>query len=204
VLGTILRLLHPAMPFVTEVLWAEFGFGAEGTLIRAPWPTAVPVPGADAARAELDWIVALIGEVRAVRSEMRVPPSVLAPILLRDADAESLGRVARWIEAIRRLARASEVSPLAGDVPRGSAQAVLGGITIVLPLAELIDLSAERARLEKDRARALDEAAKVAGKLGNESFVSRAKPEVVQENRDRLAAFEAEAERLAAALARLG
>jgi valyl-tRNA synthetase len=184
VLGTILRLLHPAMPFVTEVLWAEFGLGAE-------------------ARAELDWVVALIGEVRAVRSEMRVPPSVLAPILLRDADAEALGRVARWIEAIRRLARASDVSPLAGDGPRGSAQAVLGGITIVIPLADAIDLSAERARLEKERARALDEAAKVATKLGNESFVSRAKPEVVQENRDRLAAFQAEAERLAAALARL-
>jgi valyl-tRNA synthetase len=80
---------------------------------------------------------------------------------------------------------------------------VLGGITIVLPLAELIDLSAERARLEKERARALDEAAKVAAKLANESFVSRAKPEVVQENRDRLAAFKAEAERLEAALARL-
>jgi valyl-tRNA synthetase len=204
VLGMILALLHPAMPFVTEVLWAEFGFGAEGTLIRAPWPAPVTVPGAEAARAELDWVVALIGEVRAVRSEMRVPPSVLAPILLRDADAEALGRVARWIEAIRRLARASEVSPLAGEVPRGSAQAVLGDITIVLPLAEVIDLSAERARLEKERSRALDEVGKVAAKLGNESFVSRAKPEVVQENRDRLAAFEAEAERLGAALAHLG
>jgi valyl-tRNA synthetase len=203
VLGTILRLLHPAMPFVTEVLWAEFGFGAEGTLIRAPWPSAVTVPEAEAARAELDWVVSLIGEVRAVRSEMRVPPSVLAPILLRDADAEALRRVARWIEAIRRLARASEVSPMVGDVPRGSAQAVLGGITIVLPLANVIDLSAERARLEKERARAQDEAAKVAGKLANESFVARAKPEVVQENRDRLAAFMAEAERLAAALTRL-
>ncbi|WP_419758210.1 valine--tRNA ligase [Acidisoma sp.] len=204
VLSTILSLLHPAMPFVTEVLWAEFGFGAEGTLIRAPWPTPVAVPGAEAARAELDWVVALIGEVRAVRSEMRVPPSVLAPILLRDADAEALGRVARWIDAIRRLARASEVSPLAGAAPRGSAQAVLGSITIMLPLADLIDLTAERARLEKERARAQDEAAKVAAKLGNESFVSRAKPEVVQENRDRLAAFQAEAERLRAALARIG
>jgi valyl-tRNA synthetase len=204
VLGAILRLLHPAMPFVTEVLWGEFGFGAEGTLIRAAWPEPVPVPEAEAARAELDWVVGLIGEVRAVRSEMHVPPSILAPILLRDADAEALGRVARWIDAIRRLARASEVSPMVGEVPKGSAQAVLGGITIVLPLAELIDLSAERARLERDRAKAQEEAAKVAAKLANESFVARAKPEVVQENRDRLAAFQAESERLAAALARLG
>jgi valyl-tRNA synthetase len=204
VFGTILRLLHPAMPFVTEVLWGEFGFGAEGTLIRAPWPMPVAVPEAAAARAELDWVVALIGEVRAVRAEMRVPPSVLAPILLRDADAEALGRVARWIEAIRRLARASDVGPMAGEVPKGAAQAVLGGITIVLPLAGLIDLSAERARLERDRARALEEAAKVSAKLANESFVARAKPEVVQENRDRLAGFQAEADRLASALARLG
>jgi valyl-tRNA synthetase len=202
-LGIILRLLHPTMPFVTEVLWGEFGFGPEGGLIHAPWPAPVTVPGAEAARAELDWVVGLIGAVRAVRSEMHVPPSVLAPILLRDADAEALGRAARWIEAIRRLARASEVGPVAGEVPRGSAQAVLGDITIVLPLAALIDLSAERARLERDRAKAQEEAAKVAAKLANESFVARAKPEVVQENRDRLAAFTAEAERLAAALARL-
>jgi valyl-tRNA synthetase len=191
------------MPFVTEVLWGEFGFGAEGTLIRAAWPAPVAVPEAEAARAELDWVVGLIGAVRAVRSEMHVPPSILAPILLRDADAEALGRVARWMDAIRRLARASEVSPMSGEVPKGSAQAVLGGITIVLPLAELIDLSAERARLERERAKAQEEAAKVAAKLGNESFVARAKPEVVQENRDRLAAFQAESERLTAALARL-
>jgi valyl-tRNA synthetase len=203
VLGVILKLLHPAMPYVTEVLWGEFGYGAEGTLIRAPWPEAVSVPDAEAARAELDWVVGLITEVRAVRSEMRVPPSILAPILLKDASVEELGRAGRWIEAIRRMGRASEVSPLAGEVPKGSAQAVLGHVTIVIPLADLIDLSAERARLEKDRAKALDEAQKVRGKLGNESFVSRAKPEVVQENRDRLAAFEAEASRLDAALARL-
>ncbi|HEX3983419.1 MAG TPA: class I tRNA ligase family protein, partial [Acidisoma sp.] len=189
---------------VTEVLWGEFGFGPEGTLIRAPWPEAASVTAPEAARAEMDWVVGLISEVRAVRSEMRVPPSVLAPILLRDASAEELGCAARWIEAIRRMGRASEVSPLGGEVPKGSAQAVLGGVTIVLPLAGLIDLSAERARLEKERAKALDEAQKVQAKLSNESFVARAKLEVVQENRDRLAGFEAEAARLAAALSRLG
>jgi valyl-tRNA synthetase len=204
VLGTILRLLHPAMPFVTEELWGAFGFGAEGTLIRAPWPKPVAVPGAEAARAELDWVVGLITEVRGVRAEMRVPPSVLAPILLRDADEEALGRAARWIDAIRRLARASDVCAITGDVPKGSAQAVLGPITIVLPLAELIDISAERIRLEKERAKALDEARKVVTKLSNESFVSRAKPEVVAENRERLLAFEAEAARLEAAISRLG
>jgi valyl-tRNA synthetase len=204
VLGTILRLLHPAMPFVTEELWGAFGFGAEGTLIRAPWPKPVGAVEAEAARAELDWIVGLITEVRGVRSEMRVPPSILAPILLRDAGADALARAARWEDTIRRMARASEVRPLEGDAPSGSAQAVLGPITVVLPLAGLIDLGAERVRLEKERAKALEEARKVQAKLSNESFVSRAKPEVVEENRERLAGFTAEAARLEAALGRLG
>ncbi|GAB0115462.1 valine--tRNA ligase [Acidisoma sp. C75] len=203
-LGTILRLLHPAMPYVTEVLWGEFGFGPEGTLIRAAWPEAVAVAEAEAARGELDWVVGLISELRAVRSEMRVAPSVLAPLLLKDATEAERARAERWIEAIRRMGRASEVRALEGDVPQGSAQAVLGGVTLVIPLAGLIDLAAERQRLERERTKALDEAAKVQAKLGNESFVARAKPEVVQENRERLAAFEAEAARLAAALARLG
>ncbi len=127
VLGTILKLLHPAMPYVTEVLWGEFGFGPEGTLIRAPWPEAVAVPEAEAARAELDWVVGLISEVRAVRSEMRVPPSVLAPILLRDADAEALGRAGALDRGDPPAWPAPPtVSPLAGEVPKGSAQAVLG------------------------------------------------------------------------------
>jgi valyl-tRNA synthetase len=204
VLGTILRLLHPAMPFVTEELWGAFGFGTEGTLIRAPWPKPVAAVEAEAARAELDWIVGLITEVRGVRSEMRVPPSILAPILLRDANGEALARAARWEDTIRRMARASEVRALDGEAPAGSAQAVLGPITIVLPLAGLIDLGAERARLEKERAKALEEARKVQAKLANESFVSRAKPEVVEENRERLASFAAEAARLEAALGRLG
>lgn len=204
VLGTILKLLHPAMPYVTEVLWGEFGFGAEGTLIRAPWPQVETVTDPDAARAELDWVIGLVTEVRAVRSEMNVPPSVLAPLLLKDATELEMGRATRWIDVIRRMGRASEVSALIGDVPKGAAQAVLGSVTIAIPLEGLIDLGAEKARLEKDRAKALDEAAKVRHKLANESFVSRAKPEVVQENRDRLAAFEAEAARLEAALTRLG
>jgi valyl-tRNA synthetase len=204
VFGTILRLLHPAMPYVTEVLWGEFGFGAEGTLIRAPWPEAASVSMPEAAREELDWVVGLISELRAVRSEMRVPPSILAPLLLRDAGETELARAQAWIEAIRRMGRVSEVRLLTGEVPKGSAQAVLGAVTIAIPLEGLIDLDAERERLTKDRAKALAEAAKVSAKLGNESFVARAKPEVVQENRDRLTAFEAEAARLEAALARLG
>jgi valyl-tRNA synthetase len=203
VLGTILRLLHPVMPFVTEELWDRFGYGETCSLIRAEWPAPVAVPEAGAARAELDWVIRLITEVRTVRAEMNVPPSVLTPILLRDAAPETLARGARWMEAIRRLARASDLAPLAGEMPKGAAQAVVDEATIVLPLAEVIDLAAERARLAKERAKAALEAEKIARKLANEDFVRRAPEEVVAENRERLDAAQAEIARLDAALQRI-
>ncbi|HEY5302012.1 MAG TPA: valine--tRNA ligase [Acetobacteraceae bacterium] len=203
VLGTLLRLLHPAIPFVTEELWDRFGYGDPCSLIRTPWPAPVEVAEAEAARAELDWVVRLIGEVRAVRAEMNVPPSVLAPVLLHDASAESKARAERWIEPIRRMARAAEVSAVSGAVSKGSAQVVLDEATLEIPLLGLIDVEAERARLEKDRAKAGGEAGKMRGKLANGDFVRRAPADVVEENRDRLAGLEAEIMRLDAALRRI-
>jgi valyl-tRNA synthetase len=204
VLGLILRLLHPAVPFVTEELWDRFEYGGPDSLIRAGWPEQVLVADAAGARAELDWVVRLIGLVRSVRTEMNVPPSKPSPVLLQGASGDMLGRVDRWIEAIRRLARASEVRPLVGDLPpKGSAQAVLDEITIVLPLEGLIDIAAERTRLAKDRDRLAADAKKTSQKLDNADFVSRAPEEVVTENRERLEAALSEMARLQAALDRL-
>ncbi|MDP9095196.1 MAG: valine--tRNA ligase, partial [Pseudomonadota bacterium] len=203
VLGVLLRLLHPAMPFVTEHLWSEMGFGAPCSLIRTRWPQPFAVHDPADARDELDWVVRLVGEVRAVRAEMNVPPSALAPVLLRDARPQTLARAQTWSEAIRRMARADRVGPLEGALPPGSAQAVVDEATVVIPLAGLIDLAAERARLERDRGKALGEAEKIVRKLENADFVSRAKPEVVEETRERLAAFEREAARLGAAIGRI-
>jgi valyl-tRNA synthetase len=203
VLGLILRLLHPSVPFVTEELWDRFGYGETCSLIGAEWPAPVPVPGAAEAGAELDWVVRLIGLVRSVRTEMRVPPSKPSPVLLRDAPPEAMGRVDRWIEAIRRLARASEVRLFTGDIPKGAAVAVLDEATVILPLDGVIDLAAERARLAKDRDKLAADADKVARKLDNPDFVSRAKEEVVTENRERLESARSEIARLEAALALL-
>ena len=204
VFGAILRLLHPAMPFMTEELWHLFGYGPEGSLITTGWPEAVQVADAEAAREELDWLVALIGQVRAVRSEMNVPPSVTVPLLLQGASAATFARAQAWIEAIRRMARATEVRALDGEPPQGVAQVVVGEATVMLPLADVIDLGAERARLAKARAVAEGDAQKIAAKLANADFVARAKEEVVEENRERLLAAQAEIARLDAALARIG
>lgn len=203
VLGIILRLLQPVMPFVTDELWTEFGFGKQGSLISESWPEPVLPTGAEAARAECDHIIRLISEIRTVRAEMNVPPSQKAPVFLQDAAPETLQRAERWQEAIGRMARVSHVAPQQGDIPRGSAQAVVDEATLIIPLEGLIDITAEQERLKKELARAEDEITKTEKKLGSENFVSRAKPEVVQEMRERLEAQQGESIRLKAALTRI-
>ena len=203
VLGVLLRLMHPLLPFVTEELWGHFGYGPQGSLIRAAWPEAISVFEAEMARNEVAWVVKLISEVRTVRSEMNVPPSIKSPVLLKDAAPHNLAWANAWSEPIARMARASEIGPVLGEVPKGSAQAVLGEATIVLPLAEIIDLEVERARLKAARTKAEADLAKVEQKLGNEDFVKRAPEAIIEENEERLRNFSAEITRLNAALQRI-
>jgi valyl-tRNA synthetase len=203
VLGNILRVLHPAAPFVTEALWDGFGYGPALSLARAAWPEPAAVRAPQEARAELEWLVRFIGAVRSARAEMNVPPSVLAPVLLRDASPETEARAARWLDAVRRLARVSELGAAPAEIPSGTLQLVVDEATLLIPLAGLIDLAAERKRLARELDRALAEGDKVAKKLAQPDFVARAKPEIVAENHARAASFAAEAARLRAALARL-
>ncbi|MBV9249908.1 MAG: valine--tRNA ligase [Acetobacteraceae bacterium] len=200
VLGVILRLLHPVMPFVTEALWDYFGYGPDFSLISTPWPEAATVLDATSARDELEWAVRLISAVRSVRMEVNVPPGTPTPIILRGASPQTMERAQRWTDAIRRLARASDLKAATGETPKGSAQTVLDEATIVLPLEGVIDVHSERARLARERGKAAGEADKIARKLANPDFVRRAPEEVVEENRERLAAAQAEIARLEAAL----
>jgi len=204
VLGVLLRLLHPMIPFVTEALWDELGYGPTGSLIRAPWPEREVVHEAAAARDEVSWVIAAISEIRAVRSEMNVPAATRIPILIRDAAPETLARAGRWREEIARLARISSLEALEGEMPQGAAQAILGEATLILPLADIIDLAAERKRLAATRAKTASDAEKIARKLENQEFVSKAPEDIIVENRDRLDAAHAELARLDAALSRIG
>jgi valyl-tRNA synthetase len=203
VLGDLLRLLHPITPFVTEELWDHFGYGAPGSLINTAWPEAAGVSDAQAAADEVAWAIKLISEIRTVRSEMNIPPSQKSAILLQDASAQTKARARAWEEAIFRMARAESIAPLDGNVPRGSAQIVLGEATIILPLAGLIDLDAERKRLATLRTKAEAELAKVTAKLANDDFVKRAPEAILAENYERRENFTAEITRLDAALRRI-
>ena len=212
VLGLMLRMLHPVMPFVTSVLWGEFGFGPAAELIAAAWPEPCAIPHAGEERAEAEWLIDLISNVRTVRSEMNVPPSVLSPLLLRSPTAKVQAWSASWSEVIGRMARVSHIVALDGEPPPHSAQFLLqtaaGAPTpeitsVVLPLEGLIDMAAERTRLGREMADGEADAQKLRAKLANADFVARAKPEVVEETRKRLAAAEATLLRLRAMLSRI-
>ncbi|MDE2238784.1 MAG: valine--tRNA ligase [Rhodospirillales bacterium] len=203
VLGVLLRLMHPLIPYVTEELWDHFNYGEAYSLISAHWPEPAAITGAEDAAEELNWLVGLVSEIRTVRSEMNVPPSQKSPVFLQDAKPETLARAERWFEAISRMARASEIGPLAGPVPKNAAQAVLNEATIILPLEGLIDLEAEKKRLANTLAKAEGELKKVQAKLTNADFTSRAPEAILEEHREREESFANEAKRLSAALGRL-
>ncbi|MER8929678.1 valine--tRNA ligase [Mesorhizobium sp. M0859] len=203
VLDEIYKLLHPMMPFMTEELWAQTaGEGKErpSLLCHAAWPS--PDFEDAVAAADINWLVDLVSGIRSVRSEMNVPPAAIAPLVVVGANDVTRERLVREEQAIKRLARVGDIS-LADTAPKGSAQIVLNQATICLPLGSLIDLSAEKARLEKAIAKTEQETARICGKLSNEKFVANANPDVVAAERERLGELEGQSASLKLALARI-
>jgi valyl-tRNA synthetase len=201
VLDQILVMLHPFMPFITEELWHALG-ERSNDLIVARWPMADARAIDPAARAEIDWLIRLVSEIRAARTELNVPPGARLPLHVRDESAATTERLERQEAVLARLARVDRV---VSNAPAGGAlQIVVDEATFVLPLGDVIDLDTERTRLTKAIAAAEKERDALAGRLGNASFVERAKPEAVEKARADHADKMAEAARLHAALGRLG
>ncbi|MBU1826766.1 MAG: valine--tRNA ligase [Alphaproteobacteria bacterium] len=199
VLDQILVMLHPFMPFITEELWTGLGDRADYPLITAKWPAPDATRDADAS-ADIDWLIKLVSELRGAKAELGLPPGAR---LTAHFPASLKGRTDKLAAQLDRLARLESVS--FDPAPAGaSAQLVVEGETITVPLEGVIDIAAERDRLSKALAAAAKERDGLAGRLNNPSFVERAKPEAVDKARADHAAKEAEADRLTAALARLG
>jgi valyl-tRNA synthetase len=199
-LDQILVLLHPFMPFITEELWHGLA-PRDHDLIVGRWP----MPDARAlnpeASREIDWLIRLVSDIRAARTELNVPPGARLPLHVRDAGEGTTARLVRQQTALARLAR---VDLADGDPSGGAAQVVVDEATFVLPLEGVIDLDAERIRLTKAIAATEKERDALGGRLSNASFVERAKPEAVEKARADHADKMAEAARLHAALGRLG
>jgi valyl-tRNA synthetase len=199
----ILKLLHPFMPFITEELWARTSeTPRDSLLILAEWPKPLQIEYADAATAEMLWVIEMIKGIRSVRAEMNVPAGAKIQMLLTGANETAKGRLERNRDIILSLARLTSAEA-ADTIPDGSAQFVLEEATAALPLGDVIDFAKERARLEKDLKKAQDEIARFDAKLSNEQFVSRAPEEVLAEQREKRAEAATLAARLAEAVKRL-
>ncbi|MTI17286.1 valine--tRNA ligase [Rhodobacteraceae bacterium RKSG542] len=199
-----LKVLHPFMPFITEELWTRTleaeGGSRDGLLSLTRWPEPI---GEDASAAsEINWLLEVISQIRSVRSEMNVPAGAKVPVVLTGASEVTKQRLAIHEGAIMKNARAESVS-VADEAPQGSAQIVVGEATICLPLAGVLDLSSEKARLEKEMGKIDGELDKIGKKLENPRFVEKAPAEVVAGEKERMAELSERKVKVSEALARL-
>jgi len=201
-LDRILQMLHPFMPFVTEELWEHMG-KRESMLIESAWPDLSEDLIDPSTESEMDWVIRLISEVRAVRSEMNVPAKAKIGFWLNGVGDENLRRLNDNEEAIVRLARLEDILEGNQEVPVGAVQIVLDEATIVLPLADVIDIDKEKERLGRELDKARGEIDKLDKKLSNQEFLAKAPEHVVEEQHERKRDAESTEIRLAAAWARL-
>ncbi len=201
VLDETLKLLHPFMPYITEELWAKTAVAPRGQLIVEAWPGVRDVDAA--ATADVDWVVALISAIRSARSEVNVPPAAKTRLVMQEADAESRRRLEAYAPVVERLARVEGISEGDGTPVKGAMQIVLGGATFAVPLAGVIDLDQEKARLTKELKRWDGEVERFDKKLANEKFVASAPEEIVAEQREKRAEAVIQQEKVREALKRI-
>jgi len=185
VLAHILKLMHPMAPFVSEALWRELLGSPGGMLITADWPELDRGLVDDKAEAELSWLIRAITAIRAARSELNVPASARLRLEIHGADPATLERSRRHEDAIKRLARLGEIVPGEGEIARDTLQVMVDEATFVMPVADVVDLAAEKQRLEKELKKVEGEIGRLEQKLANENFVARAPAEVVAKERER-------------------
>ena len=197
-LKTILQLLNPFMPFVTEALWDGCGTGE--AITSALLPDFEVLPARAEASAAVESAIALVSRIRSVRSELKVPPGRPIPLLVSSPSATTQALLERFGPHIRRLANLSGID-VAGAAPDGAVRLAVEGTDYLLPLADVVDFAKEKQRLEKELKKNDGDRAGIARRLADPAFLDKANPEVIETNRARLAAAETERERLLAALA---
>ncbi|WP_442771671.1 valine--tRNA ligase [Paenirhodobacter enshiensis] len=200
VLDQCYTLLHPIMPFITEELWSLTGERSK-MLVHGDWPTyGLELVDAQADR-EMNWVIDLIEAIRSSRAQMGVPAGLKLPMVLAEADAEAKAAFGRNEALIFRLARIDSITE--GGIPKGAISIPVQGALFGLPLQGVIDVAAEKARLDKALAKLSKEIGGLKGRLDNPKFIANAAEEAIEEARENLAAREDEAAKVGAALRRL-
>ena len=206
-LEALLRLLHPLMPFITDEIWLRVGprAGRAGdTIMTQPYPEPAATGADPEVMAEMRWVMDFILGVRQIRGEMDIAPSVRFDVLLQEAAPSDLERWTRHAPYVERLANVTSARALAaGESPPQAATALLGDMKVLVPMAGLIDVEAELARLGKRRDKVGQEIARAEAKLGNRRFVDNAPAEIVEQERSRVIEFKRELAQLTAQLERV-
>ncbi|MCG7493149.1 valine--tRNA ligase [Thalassobius sp. Cn5-15] len=200
VLDQSLMLLHPIMPFMTEELWSNRERAK--MLVHADWPTYGGELVDEAADAEITWVISIIENIRSARAQMNVPAGAFVSLVQTEADEAARAAWGNNEALIKKMARVEGLSE-AEATPKGSVAIAAKGATIVMPLADLIDVAAEKARLSKKLGKIQKELGGLKGRLNNPKFVASAPEEVIEEARENMALREEEETQLNAALARL-
>jgi valyl-tRNA synthetase len=204
VLDQILILLNPFMPFITEELNESRARGGEerSLLMQQAWPSYDEALADPEAAQKMDWLTRMISEIRSVRADMNVPAGAKIKLLVKDACDSTRAGLEAYEEILKRMARLESID-LTQDVPKGSIQTIVDKTTLILPIADIIDLDKERARLQKEIEKIDVEVKKIEGKLSNEKFVANAPDEIVEEQHSRKAEFIDTREKLSQALKQL-
>ena len=200
VLDQSLMLLHPIMPFMTEELWANRDRAK--MLVHADWPTYGGELVDEAADAEITWVISVIENIRSARAQMNVPAGAFVSLVQTEADEAARAAWGNNEALIKKMARVEALSE-AEATPKGSVAIAAKGATIVMPLADLIDVAAEKARLSKKLGKIQKELGGLKGRLNNPKFVASAPEEVIAEAKENMALREEEEAQLNAALSRL-
>jgi valyl-tRNA synthetase len=193
VLERLLRVLHPVIPFITEEIWQHIGpkLGLTNVSVSVvPYPTLDEFPQSASANSDIEWLKAAVVQLRSIRSQMNIAPSKAVPLLL-EGEADDPNQIERHEASLKFLARLESIEWVHGEAP-AAASAVLGKLKLLIPLAGLIDLDAEKSRLDKEIKRIEGEIGKCNGKLTSETFVANAPAPVVAQERARLADWSAQ------------
>ena len=194
VLEAALRLAHPFMPFITEEIWQRIAplAGKKGsTIMLQPFPSSEGDKVDAQAEGDIEWLKSVMLAVRNIRAEMNIGPGKPIPLYLANSSAEDRRRLQVNETTLSKLARLESISTLgAGQEAPMSATALVGDLQVLVPMAGLIDTTAELARLDKEIARLQGEIKRVAGKLGNEGFVAKAPADVIEKERAKQAEYE--------------
>ena len=194
VLESLLRLIHPLMPFITEEIWQQVAAraGVDGdTIMLQPYPIASNDTNTETAEADIEWVRQFILGIRQIRGEMDISPGKPLPVVLQNASADDQARCEQYMPLLQRVGRVESIAALGdGEEPPAAATALLGDTRLLVPMKGLIDVDAEATRLEKQIQKVDTDLARTRGKLDNANFVNNAPAEVVTQEKQRAVDFE--------------